>query len=447
MLITAVICVAVNLLVGKLDAYIDVSTQKMYSITQDTIDFVKGLDDKITIYNVREEGTEEPTIETIVNKYDKLNSKIKVVSKDPVLYPNFTKKYTNDDLVYGIIVANEDNNKSRIINYGDMYQYDQSGNVTGVDVEGQITSALDFVTRKNLPVLYYTTGHGEEELGASLKTVAEKKNVTVNSLATVTVDAIPDDCNILVINGATSDFSDDEIAMVRVFLQNGGKVIVGLAQTNEKMPNLKEFLEYYGIYQKKGIVVEQYGSYMSGSPANIIPDLQQHEIVNKVRESGKYVIMPNSVGLMASDTVRESVTLTELMKTTEGAYSKVNQDSKTVEFEEGDILGPFDLAILAEEEASDGKGTMQLVVFGSQYLLNDEIVGTGQFANGDLFGETLGYLNPEGSNVSISSINLGTEYLTIPANTQIMLGILLVFVLPLVILVTGLIIWLRRRKA
>ncbi len=448
MLLTAIICVVLNLFAGKLNAFVDVSTQKMYSITQDTIDFVKGIDNKITIYNICEEGKEEPTIETIVNKYKNLNSKVKVVKKDPVLYPNFTKKYTNDDIIYGIIVVNEDNDKFRIVNYGDMYQYDQNGQVSGVDVEGQITSAIDFVTSKNLPVLYYTTGHGETELGTGLKSIAEKKNVTVNSLATVTVEKIPEDCDIIVVNGATSDFSKEEVSMLRVFLANGGKAIITLAQTNEKMSNLTGLLEYYGIYQKEGIVVEQYGSYMSGSPANIIPELQAHSIVNKVRESGKYVVMPNSVGIMASDTTRKSVTLTELMKTTDGAYSKVNADSKTAEFEDGDIIGPFSLAILAEEKSEAKKDqTMKLVVYSSAYLLNEEIVGTGQFANGDVFGDTLSYLSPDGSNVSISSINLSTEYLTISPNAQIILGIVFIFVLPLAILITGLIIWLRRRKA
>ena len=50
MVIVTVICVVVNLFVGELDVYVDVSSQKLYSITQDTIDFVKGIDSKIKIY-------------------------------------------------------------------------------------------------------------------------------------------------------------------------------------------------------------------------------------------------------------------------------------------------------------------------------------------------------------------------------------------------------------
>lgn len=449
MVIVSVICVVVNLFVGELDVYADVSSQKLYSITQDTIDFVKGIDSKITIYYVCKDGMEDPTVEKIVNKYDKLNKKVKVEKKDPILYPNFTKKFTNDDVQQNsVIVVNEDTEKFKVVNYTDMYEYDAaSQSVAAVDVEGQITAAIDFVTNKDLPVLYYTTGHGEVELGNTLTTVIKKKNIEANSLATLTVDEIPEDCDILVINGPTADFTDNELKMIRVYLANGGDAIITLQQTNNKMANLEQLLEYYGIYQKEGIVLEQYGSYMSGYPTNIIPTFGTHEIVSTVSASGQYTVMPNCIGISESDTVRDSVTLTELMRTTEGAYSKVNVESTTAEFEEDDIPGPFALGVLAEEKSEATDETMKLVVFSSVYLFNEEIISTGQFANANIFRDTLGYMAPVGKNISISSISLTTDYLTIPATTQVILGIVFVIILPLAILVTGLVIWLRRRKA
>lgn len=449
MVIVTVICVVVNLFVGELDVYADVSSQKLYSITQDTIDFVKGIDSKIKIYYVCKDGQEDPTVEKIVNKYDKLNKKVTVEKKDPVLYPNFTKKFTNDDVQQNsIIVVNEDTEKFKIVNYTDMYEYDASSqSVSAVDVEGQITAAIDFVTNKDLPVLYYTSGHGEVELGNTLTSIIKKKNIDANELKTLTVDEIPEDCDILVINGPTADFTDNELKMIRVYLANGGDAIITLQQTNNKMPNFTQLLEYYGIYQKEGIVLEQYGNYMSGYPTNIIPTLGTHEIVSNVSASGQYVVMPNCIGISESDTVRDSVTLTELMRTTEGAYSKVNVDSKTAEMEDGDIPGPFGLGVLAEEKSEATDETMKLVVFSSVYLFNEEIISTGQFANANIFRDTLGYMAPVGKNISISSISLTTDYLTIPETTQVILGIVFVIILPLAILVTGLIIWLRRRKA
>lgn len=451
MVVVAVLCVVLNLFAGELDFSLDLSSNKLYTITQDTKEFVEGLDNNITIYYICQDGQEDPSVEKIVNKYDSLNSKVKVVKKDPILYPTFTKKYTEGDVAdNSIIVVNEDTDNYKYVAYSDMYEVgaDSSGSysVTGVDVEGQITSALDYVTNEALPVLYYTTGHGETELGSTINAAIKKQNVTSNSLATLTVEEIPDDCDILVINGPTSDFTDDEITMLRVYLANGGDAIVTMAYTTNDMSNFTGLLEYYGIYPSDGMLVEQFGYYMSNYVSNILPSYGSHEIVNDISSSGKYVVMPNSIGLTASDTVRDTVTLTDLLKTSDGSYSKVNLESETVDFEDGDINGPFDVGILAEEESEATGDTMKLAVYGSVYLFEESIISTGQFANTDIFTNTLDYMAEASSNISIAVTSLSTSYLSIPTTVQSILGVVFVIVLPLAILITGLIIWLRRRK-
>lgn len=449
MVIATVLCVVINLFAGQLNLFADFSANKMFSITQDTVDFVKDINNNITIYYLTGTDYEDASVSKVVNKYNGINSKVKVEKKDLVLYPNFAKKYTSDQVMDNtVIVVNEDTEKFKIVSYEDMYEFDQnSGQITGSKVESQITAALDYVMSEETAVLYYTTGHGEIELGNTLLSESANRNITPKSLATVTVDSIPDDCKVLVINGPTVDFSDDEINMIRVYLANGGDIIISLQQTDKEMPNFKELLNYYGVYQKKGIIVEEYGSYVTGSRSAILPILGQHPIVSDVNDSGRYVVMPNCSGLAASDTARDTITSNVLMKTSEGSYAKVNFDSSTAEFEEGDIRGPLDVAVIAEEKSEDTKETMSMVVFGSAYAFCQEICGSGQFANTEVFGDTLSYMVPASSNVSISAVNMSTVYLSIPAVTQVVLGIVFVILLPLAILVSGLVIWLRRRKA
>lgn len=449
MILSVIICVVVNLFVGELKLSTDFSTNKLFSITKDTKEFVEGLENNITIYYVYTDERIDPPVEKVLDKYRNLNSKVKVEKKDQVLYPNFTKKYSDTDLAdNSIIVVNNDTEAFRVINYADMFQIDSAAQqVTGIDVEGQITSALDYVTNEKLPVLYYTSGHGEEDMGDALKNLITKKNFSVNTLATLTVDKIPEDCDVLVINGATSDFSDSEIAMIRLYLENGGDAIITLQYTNNKMANLKDLLNYYGIRQKDGVIMEDYGHYIDQYPYYVLPSYGSHEIVNGVASSRQYVVLPTCIGIVASDTVRESVTLTDLLTASEGAYSKTNPDSTTLDFEEGDIHGPFDLGILAEEKSEATDETMKLAVYSSAGFISNDVIASGQFANGELFADTLGYMSDISSNITIPVTSLTTSYLTIPAVLQTTLGIVFVFILPLGILVTGLVIWLGRRKA
>lgn len=453
MVVVAVLCVVVNLFANELDASVDFSTNRMYSLTDTTKNFVKDVQSNISIYYICQEGNEDPSVEKLIKKYDGLNNKVKVERKDPVVYPAFTKKYTESEVSdNSVIVVNKDTENYKYVSYYDMYEagYDSSNNytVTGSDVEGQITSAIDYVTREDLPILYYTTGHGEVEFGDTITSTVQKQNVAINSLATLTVSEIPEDCDILVINGPTSDLTNDEVKMIKVYLQNGGDAIFTMQLTTNDLPNYTDLLKYYGIYPAEGLVVEQYGYYMSGYMTHILPSFGSHAIVDNIASSGKYVVSPYTIGLTASDTVRESVTLTELLNTTDGSYSKVDLNSENVEYEDGDIYGPFAVGILAEEDSENKSGeTMKLAVYGSAFMFDEQMVATGQFANTDLFANTIDYMAEAGSSVSIPVTSLTASYLNIPVGLVNILGAVFVIVLPLAILITGLVIWLRRRKS
>ncbi len=452
-IVATVLVVVANLFINTLDLSVDVSSNRMYSITDETKDFAKGLKDKITIYYVCEEGKEDPSVQKIVKKYNNLSSKIKVVTKDPVLYPAFTKKYTDEDVTSNsIIVVNNDTKASKYVAYNTMFEgsYDQSYQyqVTGIDVEGQITSALDYVTNTELPTLYTTSGHGETELGTTVTTAIEKQNVSIKDLATLTVSEVPEDCNVLLINGPTSDFSDDELTMIKLYLKNGGNAIITCAYTENKMDNFESLLKYYGVYPAKGIVVESQGNYVSNYVTNCLPSYGSHEIVNGISSDGKYVVMPTSIGLTASDNTRGTLTMTDLLKTSQDAYSKVDTQSDTVEKEKGDVTGPFDLGVLAEEKESDSSDDVKtkVAVYGSVNLLNENIVQTGQFANTDLLTNTISYMVETASNVTIPVKSMDTVYLTVSAAQSGIWGAGLVIVLPLAILIVGFVIWIRRRR-
>lgn len=448
MVVVSVLCVVLNLFANELAFSIDLSANKLYTITTDTKEFVEGLKDDITIYYVCQDGQEDASVEKIVDKYDSINSKVKVVKKDPVLYPTFTKKYTDQSVIdNSVIVVNNDKDTSKLVSYVDMFEVDSAAQkIASVDVEGQITSALDYVTSENLPNLYYTSGHGELELGATMLNEIAKQNVTANELKTLTVSEIPEDCDVLVINGPTVDFTDAEITMLKLYLSNGGNLIITLQYTDNKMDNFNDLLKYYGIHPKDGLVVEAYGHYVSNYVLNLIPTYGDHEIVNPINNSGEFVVMPNCIGIEPSDTAREGVTLSQLMTTSSDAYSKVNMESETSEFEDGDINGPFSLGILAEEKAKNGDKTTKVVVFSSAYMFDENIVSTGQFANPELMSNSINYMVESAMNIKIAKTSLETTYLTIPIAAQGILGAVFAIVIPLAIIITGLIIWLRRRK-
>lgn len=70
--------------------------------------------------------------------------------------------------------------RSKVIPYSDLYESSvnyqtYSMETTAFDGEGQVTSAIAYVTTEDLPILYTLTGHEENDLDSSMQSAIEKK--------------------------------------------------------------------------------------------------------------------------------------------------------------------------------------------------------------------------------------------------------------------------------
>ena len=88
----------------------------------------------------------------------------------------------------------------------------------------------------------------------------------------MTATSIPDDCDLLIIDGATSDFTKDEVKLLSSYLKKGGKVVTLLAQTNKSMKNLYGLLKDYGLTVQSGYIADTERSYQ-GNYYYLIPNL------------------------------------------------------------------------------------------------------------------------------------------------------------------------------
>lgn len=281
------ILIALNILVSALPASAtryDISASKLYSITSNTKVVVNALEEDVTIYWIVQSGAEDDVIETLLSKYDSLSDHITVVKKNPDVYPTFAEQYTDETVQNNSLVV-ECGDRSRYIGYddiyvqeADMYSYSYS---TSFDGEGAITSAIDYVVTDELPQLYLLEGHGEQELPASFSEQIEKENIETNSLSLLTVDAIPEDADCVMIYEPSSDISEEEKKMLTDYTKNGGKllVIAGPVQDGE-LTNLNSLLADYGVETSEGIVVEGNREYYTVQPHILLPDMNNSSITD-----------------------------------------------------------------------------------------------------------------------------------------------------------------------
>ncbi|MFR1201986.1 MAG: Gldg family protein [Blautia sp.] len=450
------IVVVINMIVGKLPSkytQIDISDQQLYSIGDETKKVLNNLDKDVTIYQIAQSGSEDETISNLLQKYADESKHVKVELKDPVVSPKFVSEYTSDQVSSNsLIVVCGDRNK--VVNYNDMYESTMDYNTynyqtTGFDGEGQITSAIAYVTTENLPVLYTLEGHGEKELDSTIKEDIEKANMEIKTLNLISEGSVPDDAACLLIDSPSSDISEDEKTALLDYLENGGKAMVFSDYTESTLTNFAAVLENYGVKAADGIVFEgdnqHYGMQM---PYYLLPTVNSTDASSETASSGYYIIMPYAQGIQKLDDVRDTVTVEDILTTSDSAYSKTNLQSETLEKEDGDVEGPIALGVSIKEDVGDGKKT-QIIYYSSSYIMDSQMNQLVSGGNEKLVTESLNSMvsTEETTTVSIPSKSLEVSYLTISDYDASFWKICTIGLIPGIFLVAGFVIWFKRRKA
>ena len=433
---------------------IDLSTQKLYSIGDQTKKVLKKLDKDVEIYYIAQSGSESSDIQKLLEKYEEGSDHIKVEQKDPAVNPKFVSQYTSDGVSNNsVIVVCGDKNK--VIDNNSLYEttvnyQTYSSEVTGFDGEGQITSAINYVTSDSMPVMYTLEGHDEATMSDTLKDTIQKANIDIQSLNLLTMDSVPDDADILFIFAPAKDISEDEASKIISYLENGGKALIVSNYSSEEMPNFASVLENYGVKTADGIVLEgDTNHYISQNPSYLLPNIESNDITSSLSSGSRYILMPLAQGIVKSDNYRDSLEITDILTTSDGSYSKVNvEDMQTMEKESDDIDGPFAVGVSITENLDDEKET-QIVYYSSEALFNDQMNTMVSGANYELISASVNWMceSEEDSNtISIASKSYDTSTLTIPAADASFWSIFVTAVVPVVILVIGGGIWMKRRK-
>ncbi len=92
--------------------------------------------------------------------------------------------------------------------------------------ENALTSAISYVTSDDLPKLYLLEGHGESALSDTFSTAVEQENLMMDTLSLLTLEAVPEDADCVMIYAPTSDISADEKDRLLSYLQGGGTLML-----------------------------------------------------------------------------------------------------------------------------------------------------------------------------------------------------------------------------
>lgn len=178
-------------------------------------------------------------------------------------------------------------------------------------------------------------------------------------------------------------------------------------------------------------------------PSYLLPDVAYDTVTDGVA-GGQYVFMPYAQGITWEES--DDITVTSLLTTSESSVSKTNLDeAQTWEWEEGDIEGPFTVAVHASKTLDD-ENTAELYLYTSENLFTDSANSMVADANLTLFNNTIAAMTDGGTSVSVPVKSYQASDIMVNDGTAFLLGSVLMVILPLALLLFGLIRWLERRK-
>ncbi|MCM1135620.1 MAG: Gldg family protein [Clostridium sp.] len=449
-LVSAAILVLVNFLTAELPAkytVFDVTANKLYSLTEETKELVEGLGEEVHIYVLANEEQADSTLDATLKNYAGLSSKLDVSYVDPAVNPKFFTAYTDENILSNSVIV-ESGRRSRVINYNNIYQSEfdystYSSNVTGYDGEGQLTSAIAYVTAEEMPKIYMLEGHEELSFKSEFTSAIEKANIDYETINLLQYEAVPEDAECVVLYAPTQDLSEDDTEKLLNYMEKGGDVLLISTYTGKEMPNFNRLLDFYGVQVTEGLVIEGDNSHFYQDPFYLFPAVTYNEITENVVNNGSYVFVPYAQGITLEE--REDVETDAFLTTSDESYAR-NDITASSEYakQEGDVEGPFYTGVKCEKTL--GEETSTAVIYSSEYLFTksaDEIVsGT----NLKLFTGTLGSFVEWADSISIPVKSYEVNYLAMTQGTIALLALITVVIIPFAFLITGFVIWFRRRK-
>lgn len=449
------ILVAVNYLGTRQNKRWDLTANQVYSLSEQTIKILKDLKEPVKV-TVFERNDRQDVHKDRLEEFQYQTTKLTTEFIDPDKEPTRAGAAKIDTL------------PTILFEYKGRTERVTSSN------EQELTNALIKVVTGQTRKVYFTQGHGEKDpvstdragYGTAVEAM-KQDNFAVEPLVLIQQKVIPDDATIVVIAGPTTDFFQPEIDALNTYVNKGGKVLVMMDPLlkGPAQPLLTQFLADWGIRAGNDVVLDASGlGQVLGTDASVPVAAQypSHPITEGFRVVTAY---PMARSMSPIEGGSNSHTAQALVNTSPQSWSEADLPSLStgdakVEFnaDKGDKQGPVTLGAAVSAvasvlpppgNASPGAPDQQrqpetrVVAVGDSDFASNIAIGIA--GNRDLFMNSLNWLSQQENLIAVRPRQPEDRRLTLTADQQNRIMILVLFIIPGIVFGTGVYTWWKRR--
>lgn len=467
--IIVAIYVGINIILKKANITdIDLTQEKLYSLSQESIDKIANVKQKTNIIIFGMDSY--PEVELYANLYTKQNENITYeVINDASTRPDLVLEYGLGSSSTSLVII-ETETRDKLLGPSDLYTYDNTTYAEINITEQALTNAILDVNLETNPKVYFVTNHAQYD-GYYTIAIEYLKNEAnnVETLDLLVKGGIPEDCDVLVITTLKEDFTDFETEKILGYINNGGNLMIlsDPNYTQVDLTNFEKILSQYGVSISTGEVYETDDAYMiSVYPDIILPETSyDSEITKYIAVGGTVTFMGSGIinYLPEQDLEELGVEIQNLVYATSTSFlrndytittaGRTSSDSDAA----GAILGASITKKIASESGEDKKSKLVLYansVFASDLVVSldasssstsNQIVGILLYNNKDLLINSVSYLTNRTDNLTIRK-DMGTIYTFTATEKERKIITGIIVGLPILIVIIGIVVWQVRRR-
>ncbi|MBT9332091.1 GldG family protein [Paracidobacterium acidisoli] len=437
-LIVLAVAVVVNVLANRYNKSYDTTSNKRYSLSDQTKKIVKGLKQDATILYFNQ-STRFQEGRDLLAEYSDLSPRVHVQYVDPDKEPQLARADNIRDL------------GTAVVQIGKKKEAAQS--MTEEGITGAFIRDLKSGTR----TVCFLTGSGEHPIDGSdrdglsrLKALLTGESYETQSVDLLTKAQVPGDCTVLVIAGPTHDYQQPEVNAIQTYVEAGGRAMFLLdppigsgASAIAANDALTALLQGWGVIVDKDLILDlnPIGQIAGlGPQVPLVTSYSSQPIVSGMR--GTATGFPLSRSLDIKDTAKTSIQ--KLFSSSDSSLATADLAASSVNVNDPkNKKGPFTLAAAGTWDTGKPNEQGRFVVVGSSSWAANRFIDFN--GNSDLALNAVNWLSSDEDLISIRPKPQDDRRITM---TRAQLGIVRAtsqFVLPLIVILIGILVWWRRR--
>ena len=443
----------------------DVTQNKQHTLTQNTVNFISRLNEKVELTALYV-GLPPKYLQDLFNEYERLSGGlISTQIIDPIDNISVAAKFGN--------VVNGSERKVIVQSSNGRKDVDFSDDAL---TEEKLTNAI---ARASSPArkVYFLVGHGEYSLSnednvglSTFKQLLADNNITSEPLMLGITQAIPADCDVLVIAGARTALTKQEDSLIIDYLSAGGDALFLIENTlvttpdkpltTEQLqlnPSLNSLVNHWGLNVNSDIVVDLTNHVGDdvGSPAT--KNYQQHKAITEGLDYTFYV-RPRSIEILAQR--RANIKLAAIASTTSKTQSWAESNRNlAIEYnQETDTAGPVAISyvVLEEHKAKENKTLIEspyatvkpisdtrLIIFTDADFLTNVYIN--QYSNAKMGLNVVNWLAELDYQTFLNTKAVKVERLDLTSQQKRQVVVILFFTI-FFFVIAGIIVWLQSKR-